>query len=643
MNPDPVDLRRVNWKEGLFLKPEHFRRQDAFAESLAVWIARYGTRLVGLVGGGPRDFADPAESFSLNRVSANAQNGATSVSVERVRGLTPAGAWIDIPTVLNGTVPTPDPDTQELLYVVRRRADGSFATGVSPSSAEGIELADAQYELTTRPDAHDIPWALVVGRLRRRADVTERDDSFVPACAFVSSHASLRDASASLYDRIAAFEDTYIALHERLREITILARRAAILLTDEYDDMLQVVEQFCTAIGDCALTLSDRRLPTQSFVGALAGLATRAERSLRITPSLEAYLRRTGLSAPWSDIRRRLTDDLRGDENLGDRIAAGRALCNALDGIVDGMNERCEDYRLHRRYRELELAIDRQTTPKQLFLRVALPVPVEAVSREDVRFRFTNLSLDDRLSYVAVLFGAGDEPLADRDYIADIFVNDKEQRRDVREAASRIRNAANLAVPVKGHGETIRDVVIKIPGGGPFSAAALYTLVSAATTETYRQARPEVTDTRPPEYVTLKLAGNKADRERKVALARSNQVRVRMFYDRPEDKGGKGTRRLFEVIITKGQVWSLRLSERDSKDRRLVCRWNETDSLMGMRPTYDFPELPRSFQLGLADVAKGPSWFLKCEFRHLREQQNGRTDDVIAARLQDVTAAWPLK
>src|SRR5436190_20544701 len=100
MNSDPVDLRRVHWFEGLFLKPEHFRRQDGFAESLALWGARYGSALFGLVGPGPRPPSDPADAFSSGRIRTVPQNGGTAASVERVRGLTPAGAWIDVPAVL---------------------------------------------------------------------------------------------------------------------------------------------------------------------------------------------------------------------------------------------------------------------------------------------------------------------------------------------------------------------------------------------------------------------------------------------------------------------------------------------------------------------------------------------------------------
>lgn len=644
MNSNPVDLRRVHWYEGLFLKPEHFRRQDEFAESLALWNARYGTSLFGVIGTGPRQANDPADAFSFNRVSVVAQNGSTSAAVERVRGLTPAGAWIEVPSVLRAEIPTPDPGGDALLYVVRRRtADGFTVVPSGPSAAgdEAIDLAEAAYELTTRPAADDIPWSLVVSRLRRNGDIVERDDTFIPACAFISSHVALTDRAARVRDLAVTLERGYVALYAQLREITGLARRAAVEVSEDYEDMLGAVAAIADAIGDTAFVLGNPHAAVPQFIGALGLLASRTARALRMAPSVDAYLSRTALALPWDDLRRHTDEPIRSDENLALRLDAADRLAAVLDGIRSRAAERCDDYRVHRRYRELQLAVDTTVAPKRLYTRVAGPVGVEAVSSDDVRFRFTNLSLDPRRSYIAILFGAGDEPLADRDYIGDVYVNDREQRRDIAAPTRHVPSQANIAVPVEGHGEPIRSVVIKIPGGGPFGGAALYTLATAQSAVAMRQESATVRDSPPPEYVTLNLTGHKADRVGKVELAGSDQVRVRMRFDRPAERGGKGGRRLFEVAIRKGNVWSFSLSPRDRDDPRLVCRWNDSGSMIGMKATYDFPEMPDGMQLGIADGPRGAKWFLRCRFKHIREPRPGGVEDIVAARLEEITGDWP--
>jgi len=645
MNSDPVDLRRVRWFDGLFLKPGHFQRQDAFAESLALWNARYASSLFGIIGAGPRAASNPTDAFSPARLTALRLETATAVSVGQIRGLTPGGAWIDLQETLQGNLPSLDPDEEALVYVVRRRAAGGFAVrslGDHDMAGNAIDLADAHYELTIRPTADDAAWALVVGRLRRRGDVVERDDSFVPASAFVSSHAALADLSGDLQSRIDRLHYGFVEAHNRLREIAALARRAAVPTSDDYDDLILATRHISEIVGECAHAMSRPHLPVQVFLDALARLADGAERTMNLTPSLVDYLKRTELATAWTDIRKRLLEPLRPEENLVDRVAAGRSLVSALDGVRERIDERCQDYRLMRRYRDLDLAVDHLTQPKTLFVRVSDPVAVEGVSH-DTRFRLTGLTLAPTRTYIAILFGAGDAPLGNNDYSAVVHVNENEQQPDIAGAGRRMARQSNLAVPVAAHGDVIRDVRITLKNGGPFSAAALYVKAHAGTTRFVVSDSPEVIVNSPPEYVVLQLTGHKSDREKKVATIGSRQVRVRMSYDRSEDKGGKGSRRMFEVIMTKGQVWSLSLADSERKDARFVCRWNDSDSLSSQRGIYDFPELPRSLQVGIPDAGKVTTWLFRCRFKHLREERDGTVEESVAAKLEEISPAWPLK
>ena len=54
MIDDELDLRSVNWSQGMFLTPDHFLRQERYVDSLLLWLLRYSMPAHGLLGGGPR-------------------------------------------------------------------------------------------------------------------------------------------------------------------------------------------------------------------------------------------------------------------------------------------------------------------------------------------------------------------------------------------------------------------------------------------------------------------------------------------------------------------------------------------------------------------------------------------------------------
>jgi hypothetical protein len=151
----------------------------------------------------------------------------------------------------------------------------------------------------------------------------------------------------------------------------------------------------------------------------------------------------------------------------------------------------------------------------------------------------------------------------------------------------------------------------------------------------FRQASARVRASGPPPYVTLSL--NQQDYKGEVPFEGSDEVRLRLFFSRPVERGGKGTRRPFEAILERDNAgWHCRLAARDRQDVHIVSRWNEAESMTNQRGHHDFPEMPKMLDIGLADAAHGARWFLRCHLRHSRTK-----GDIFMARLENVRDDWP--
>ena len=97
MIDDDIDLRSVNWSQGMFLTPDHFLRQERYVDSLFLWLLRYGLATHGLVGGGPR--VEPSERGAPAFdpvVEIDDSADVLKVTVMQCRGITPGGAIVDV-------------------------------------------------------------------------------------------------------------------------------------------------------------------------------------------------------------------------------------------------------------------------------------------------------------------------------------------------------------------------------------------------------------------------------------------------------------------------------------------------------------------------------------------------------------------
>src|SRR5512140_2931826 len=97
MADETVDLRSVNWVEGMFLAPDHFLRQERYVESLMLWLLHYVVPAGGLLGGGAR--VAPSERGAARFdpiVEVDEAEDVLRVSVMQCRGLTHGGGIVDV-------------------------------------------------------------------------------------------------------------------------------------------------------------------------------------------------------------------------------------------------------------------------------------------------------------------------------------------------------------------------------------------------------------------------------------------------------------------------------------------------------------------------------------------------------------------
>src|SRR5256885_12549490 len=97
MIDDDLDLRSVNWSQGMFLTPDHFLRQERYVDSLVLWLLRYALPAYGLIGGGPRVDTSERGAPRYDPVVDIDDSGDTlKVTVSQCRGVTPGGILIDV-------------------------------------------------------------------------------------------------------------------------------------------------------------------------------------------------------------------------------------------------------------------------------------------------------------------------------------------------------------------------------------------------------------------------------------------------------------------------------------------------------------------------------------------------------------------
>src|SRR5579862_74952 len=232
MANDIIDLRSINWSQGMFLTPDHFLRQERYFDSALLWTARYATATTGLIGGGPRVSAADRGAASFDPVVDFDDNGeALKITVTECRGMTAAGGIVEVTASQQLTATFPKAQLEGVLefgiYVVMqphdKEPDDAIPDPINTDLQTGRRL---RHWISLDPSAHEAPWSLMVTRLRRAEKGLrfERLRGYIPPCAYMSSHSELMYAFQQLNERVVAIADHYSALHRAVVHFVALAR-----------------------------------------------------------------------------------------------------------------------------------------------------------------------------------------------------------------------------------------------------------------------------------------------------------------------------------------------------------------------------------------------------------------------------------
>src|ERR1700682_1123766 len=199
MPDDIIDLRSVNWSQGMFLTPDHFLRQERYFDSALLWAIRYATATAGLVGGGPR--VNPSERGAAlfdPIVDVDDSGDALKIAVTQCRGMTAGGAVVEVEPSHGLTASFPKRELEGVLelgvFVLARPhdkvPDEAIEDAINPQLQTGQRF---RYRISLDPSADERLWSLMLIRLRRAEKGLhfEKVPGFIPPCAFMISQSDL--------------------------------------------------------------------------------------------------------------------------------------------------------------------------------------------------------------------------------------------------------------------------------------------------------------------------------------------------------------------------------------------------------------------------------------------------------------------
>ena len=297
MADEIIDLRSVNWSQGMFLTPEHFLRQERYFDSAMLWVLRHLSDASGLIGGGPRVEAAERGAARFDPIVEIDDRGDTlKISVTQCRGITPGGALVDVNPSHELAAVFSKRDLEGALelgvHVVARPHDKQSDAGIEDTINPQIQAGRrAQYRLSLDPPAEDAPWSLLLTRVRRAETALrfERGSGFIPPCTLMSSHSELMHAFRQLNERVAAVADHYGGLHRAIVDFIALARTRGLSIEPDLET-LAFVGRMVMTLEECAYRILDPIQPPRSFFQHLNQLVRSAALFLSLSPPTREVL-----------------------------------------------------------------------------------------------------------------------------------------------------------------------------------------------------------------------------------------------------------------------------------------------------------------------------------------------------------------
>jgi hypothetical protein len=419
MADDIIDLRSVNWSQGMFLTPDHFLRQERYFDSALLWAVRYASATTGLIGGGPRVGPSERGAAAFDPIVDVDDSGETlKIAVPQCRGMTPGGAVVEVDPSHGLTASCSkrllEGVTEFGVYVVARphdkEPDEAIEDPINPQLQTGKRL---RYRISLNPSAEEKPWSLLLIRLRKavRGIGFERIAGFIPPCAFMSSHSELMHSFRQLNERVAVIADRYSALHRAIVDFAAMARSRALNVEQDLET-LSFVSRMVMTLEECAYRMGDPLQPPKQFFQETNQLIRSAALFLSLSPPTKEYFR---LLAEIGE-----TDFVSMLEQEGEALEMGRQWSlnedlgietkkvarafDRLDRLEQALEGKYMDYRISPSLESINFVFDRTSGDPVLYKAVAKPARPQAQG-EELTFVFAPLRLEARDQYRLILVG----------------------------------------------------------------------------------------------------------------------------------------------------------------------------------------------------------------------------------------------
>ena len=494
MADDDLDLRSVNWSQGMFLTPDHFLRQERYVDSLVLWLLRFALPAHGLLGGGPRVPASELGAPGFDPIVDIDDSGDTlKVTVTQCRGVTAGGLLIDVHPSRALSATFPKRELEGVLdlgvYVVARAHDKEPDEGVEDPVNPQMQIGRRfRYAIRLDVQADEAPGSLLLTRLRRAEKGLrfERVLNFIPPCAFMSAHSSLMHSFRQLNERVAAIADHYGMLHSAIVDFITVARARGVGVEQDVET-LGFVSRMVTTLEACAYRILDPLQPPKRFFQELTELVRSSALYLSLSPPTREYFRLLGEigEVEFVSMLQQESEALqmgRGfavDEDLNVEVQKMMRALERLDRLEQALEGKYMDYRLSPSLESINFVFDRTGGDAILYKSVAKPARPQAQGQE-LTFVFAARGLEARETYRLILVGDRNAKFVPGDRLnAELRINPGEgytHKPEYTAASYEIEGQRNFAIDFKAPEDVvaINDLRVSLRSSQPIRSAILY-------------------------------------------------------------------------------------------------------------------------------------------------------------------------
>ncbi len=410
-------FKAVNWTTGMLLTPQHFLRQDQYAEEQVAWLLRYCNPATGLVGGGLRlDSVDQGLGKFDPKVEIQNDSDVLRVGVLRARGITPGGELVEIDEsqVVRGDFPRANLAgvSDVLVYIVRAgtKEPDPASVGQDQANPNQAGLSRQRYEVRLGIPAELSAQSLIVAKLRRASETLgfERDGEYIPPCASLLAHTSLYNAAIKLQSEIRLLVNEFQLVHEKSGQYAErIATRGVDVRSDL--DVRAFVERAVLALETCAYETADLGIAPAQFFQQIERAGRIAALALNLSSSTRQFFKDLGqvdagygelLDAEQGSLAMQRELDRR--EELKPLVGRATETLQRLRQLIEGLSGKYVDYRMNRSIESIRFMLDRDG--EHFYEAVTSPSHPQREG-DLLTFVFSQLELSGRHEYRVVLTG----------------------------------------------------------------------------------------------------------------------------------------------------------------------------------------------------------------------------------------------